>query len=294
MVDFTDRGQLINYLRFHGIRLDTSAGQHFLLDASVIDKIIAAANLSKDESVLEIGPGVGTLTQALAAAVPSGLVLGIERDGRLVRVLRSYFADHKQVKVIHSDILAFNPREMHGDYQVVANLPYQITGAILRQFLTFGAEAQPPRRLVLMMQREVANRLLAVPGTRDRGVLTILRELFGPASRVVDVPAGAFLPAPEVESTVVAIDRDATMQADPDQAHLVLSVARAGFSAKRRTLANALVGSWHLPKGEIEQLLAKLEIPALARAEELTLPQWQALTSAWQAIREKQISEKLV
>lgn len=284
MIDFTDRKQLIDYLRFHGIRLDRRAGQHFLIDGRVLDRIMQAAELAETETVLEIGPGVGTLTQRLAAAVPRGLVLSVERDASLVDGLRRYFKPQSQVKIVHEDILRFNPREVEGDYRVVANVPYQITGAILRQFLTFGNPTHPPTRLVLMIQREVADRLLGAPGSSDRGVLTILRELFGPAERVTDAPAAAFFPPPEVDSTVVRIDRAVEFQENPALASGILAVARAGFSAKRRTLANALAGSWRLPKGEVEKLLRDAEIAPLARAEDLDLVAWQRLTQSWQAM----------
>lgn len=272
MIDLSLREDLIQYLKAHQLWLDKKSGQHFLINGHILDEIIGAADVRPGDRVVEIGPGVGTLTQRLAeAAVPDGLVLAIERDARLVRLLREFFKDSSTVKVIHEDVLRYDVRDLEQPYAVVANLPYQITGAILRLFLRFDAYA--PEKLVLMMQAEVAERLLAKPGVSARGTLTVLRELFGDAELVAMVSPESFFPPPQVNSAVIKIVRhkQPISEIEPEA---ILAVARAGFSAKRRTLANALSASWRLSKAAIDKRLAMLDINPQARAEELQLAQW--------------------
>ncbi len=274
MLDLSSRDQLVNYLKLHNLWLDKKSGQHFLVDGAVLDKIIASAELTGSETIVEIGPGVGTLTQRLGAAVPKGLVLAIERDPRLVHLLREFFDDSQNIKVVHEDVLRYDVREIERPYRVIANLPYQVTGAILRLFVRFDEYA--PESLILMMQREVADRLLAPPGTSERGILTVLRELFGEAELVTTVPPESFFPPPQVNSAVIKITRHKKPMGGIAPEAL-LAIARAGFAAKRRTLANALHGSLRLPKDQVGEILTRAGVPALHRAEDLALPDWVRL-----------------
>jgi 16S rRNA (adenine1518-N6/adenine1519-N6)-dimethyltransferase len=279
MIDFSDRTQLGDYLKSHGLWLKKEASQHFLVDRDTVDAITSAAKLKSTDTVLEIGPGVGTLTQALAEEVTEGLILAIEYDPRLVKLLRENFKPFHQVKIIHNDFRRFDLTSIEtgpAGYKVVSNLPYHLTGAILRQLANPDLETHQPTEMVLMLQKEVAERLLAMPGTRARGMPTILAELYGRVERVVDVPRSGFFPPPEVDSMVVkCVRRKRPLAAAEAQA--IIRLAKAGFAAKRRTLANSLMGSLHQPKDRIEGWLKTATIPPLSRAEDLDFNAWQKL-----------------
>ncbi|MEK7460826.1 MAG: 16S rRNA (adenine(1518)-N(6)/adenine(1519)-N(6))-dimethyltransferase RsmA [Patescibacteria group bacterium] len=281
MIDLTDRTQLGAYLKDQRLWLKKEASQHFLVDREIVDAITRVANLKPTDTVLEIGPGVGTLTQALAEEVTDGLVLAVEYDQRLVNLLRENFKPFHQVKIVHSDFMRFDLSSIETDkagYKVVSNLPYHLTGAILRQLTNPALEEHQPAQMVLMIQKEVADRLLAVPGTRSRGMPTILTEVYGRVERVVDVPHSCFFPPPEVDSTVVNCVRRKRPLSIPE-AQAIIRLAKAGFSAKRRTLANALAGSLRQTKDRVEGWLKIAAIPILARAEDLDFASWQKLVA---------------
>ncbi len=291
MLDLTDRDELILYLKAHRLWLKKAIGQHFLIDRPALDQIVQVAELQPDDRVLEIGPGVGTLTQALASSVPDGLVLAVEKDFKLVTVLRDQFKNRKNVKIVHEDALRFLQEIERLDpsadeagmsdrrlgWKFVANLPYNLTGQILR--LLFEPTSHPPLLTlhVLMLQKEVVDRLLAPPGTSERGILTILRELYGPAQQVVTVPKTAFFPVPAVDSAVIHIDHYPPYPSI--EARRIIWLAKCGFSAKRRTLENSLAGSLHQSKSQIASWLAAAKISTSARAEDLDLVAWQQLTT---------------
>ena len=279
MIDLTDRVQLATYLKDQHLWLKREASQHFLTDRETLDAIVRAAQLQPADVVVEIGPGLGTLTESLAEEVTEGLILAIEADVHLVKLLRENFKPFHQVKVIHHDFLRFDLTSIEADlngYKVVSNLPYHITGAALRMLVDPVLETQQPKEMVLMVQKEVGERILAAPGTRSRGLPTILAELYGRVEKVVEVPRGAFFPPPEVDSMVIhCVRRKQPLRAEKAQA--IIHLAKAGFAAKRRTLANALSGSLHQPKERIQGWLTATSIPLLARAEDLEFFAWQAL-----------------
>ncbi|MBI4032164.1 ribosomal RNA small subunit methyltransferase A [Candidatus Berkelbacteria bacterium] len=255
-------------------------GQHFLIDQAVLATIVETAELAPDARVLEIGPGHGVLTAALADAVPNGLVLAIEKDRELIEELRERFVSRKHVKIVAGDILGTPLATLlTAPYQIVANIPYAVTSPIITKFLLGdyrgrAGEASPrPESMTLLIQKEVAERLVAEPGQRARGILTVLIELFGSARLVATVSRGAFDPPPRVESAVIRIDLGEP-QADP---HGFLQLLKAGFSAKRRQLHNSLAGSLHLSTAEAKAILERAGINPLLRAEQLTLGQWLAL-----------------
>lgn len=279
MIDLTDRQQLIDYLKMHRLWLDKKSGQHFLIDKSILHQIVAAAQLTPNDRVLEIGPGVGVLTHELAQAIPDGLLLAVERDQRLVDVLRDEFKGWDQVKVVHEDILRFPLVSMaeNGPYHVVANLPYQISGAVVRKLFDLTSVATPVS-VVIMLQREVVDRLLAKPGSSDRGVVTIITELFGEAERVLDVSADRFFPVPAVDSAVIRVVRHKEFFPEAEQ---IIRLAKAGFAAKRRTLENGLSATFRLPKETVGTYIARAQIDPMARAENLTIEDWQRLTQVF-------------
>lgn len=255
-------------------------GQHFLVDEFVLEDIIRAANLAPDARVLEIGPGHGVLTSALADAVPNGLVLAVEADRDLVDPLRERFKSVKQAKVIAGDILGLPLASLlEPPYQIVSNLPYSITSPVITKFLLgdykgrTGEMSPRPTSMTILIQKEVAERLTAEPGNRERGVLTVLVELFGSAELIRLVPPESFDPVPRVESAVVRIDLN-DPQAEPGA---FLQLLKAGFSNKRRQLHNSLAGSLRLGAEEARTMLESADINPLLRAEQLDLGAWLRL-----------------
>lgn len=282
MVNLADREQLVTFLKDQRLWLKREASQHFLVDTRTVEATVSAADLAADDVVLEIGPGVGTLTHALAEEVTAGLVLAVEYDVRFVKLLRDAFKHNPHVKVVHADALKFAFQDIQPGprgVKVVANLPYHLTGALLRQLMDPALCDDQPSLMVLMMQREVAERLLAPPGSSARGMPTVLAELYGTVTAVAEVPRMSFFPPPEVDSMVVKFVRHRRPLAGAT-GESVLRLAKAGFAAKRRTLANALAGSLAQPKQQVADWLAAAKIPLLARAEDLDLASWQKLLRA--------------
>jgi 16S rRNA (adenine1518-N6/adenine1519-N6)-dimethyltransferase len=281
----------------HGIAPKQSLGQNFLFDEGLLARIAAAAELSPSDEVLEIGPGLGALTRHLAQA--AGRVVAVELDDRLLPVLRYELASFANVELVHGDILTFDLAQyFNGPFVVVANVPYYITGAILRRLL----EGRPrPKRLVLTVQREVAERLAAIPP--EMSLLAVSVQYYGSVRLIGTVKAGAFWPRPEVDSAIVRVDVDArhlmkeestdfTDDTDSEgesvkSAEAVDSsvrdeaffrVVRAGFSEKRKQLKNNLRGLGLSDEG-IAAALAAAGIDGRRRAETLTVGEWEKLCS---------------
>ena len=276
-------------LRRYGLRPRRSLGQNFLVDPVAPARIAALAELQGEERVLEVGAGLGTLTRALAER--AGEVIAVETDPHLLPVLEAETADLPNVRLVHGDILALAPASLLGlelparalngwpprekGYRVVANLPYYITAAVLRHLL----EASPrPERLVVTVQREVAQRMVA---ERRRSLLAVSVQFYGRPRLAMRLKRGAFYPPPAVESAVVVIEsHDAPPVSVPDVAAF-FRVVRAGFAQKRKQLRNALAAGLHLPPALAEELLRRAEVSPKARAEQLDLEAWGRLARAW-------------
>lgn len=262
-------------MQHYRVQPKQSLGQNFLMDHGHLTRIAAAADLAPTDTVLEIGPGLGTLTKLLAAQ--AGRVVAVELDDRLITLLQEQFANQPHVQIVHGDILAVAPDELVQGatptpslpYKVVANLPYYITSAVLRHLLE---AAHRPTRIVVLVQKEVAERICATPG--DLSLLAVSVQYYAEPTLVHHVPAGAFFPPPKVDSAVLRLDvRPEPVVADvpPDE---FFHVVRAGFSQKRKQLANTLSGGLHLPKTTITTTLERLGIDPRRRAETLTLVEW--------------------
>lgn len=259
-----------------------SLGQNFLVDESYLAQIVAAANLAATDTVLEIGPGVGGLTRRLAEQVRR--VVAVELDRRLIEQLRSMFAGQPQVTIVHGDILELDPATTARDgssdaaptpYKVVANLPYYITSHVLRHLLEASA---PPTLAVLMVQKEVAERMCAAPG--EMSLLAVSVQFYAQPQIVQIVPARAFYPRPKVDSAIVRLTllpETVIPDADPP---FFFSVVRAGFGQKRKQLLNSLSAGLQLPKTDVQTILAAAEIDPMRRAETLTLMEWGRLCAA--------------
>ena len=260
-------------------------GQHFLINEAVVERIIEAARLSKQATVVEIGPGTGVLTRALNAAVPDGLVLGIEFDHDLVEYLREHVS--KRVKIIHRDALLYDYAEVARPYHVVSNLPYQITSPILHRLI---GSANPPATMTLMMQREVADRLLAPPKTRERGLLTIVAEWYGSVEHCFDVGPEAFDPPPKVWSSVVRLQnsefggQNSGLGSRKPPFQPFLAFLKLGFSQKRRQIHHPLGSAFPMLKAELDQILVAVGVERTQRAEELSFEQWVKL---YEQVRER-------
>jgi 16S rRNA (adenine1518-N6/adenine1519-N6)-dimethyltransferase len=263
-------------LRRYGLRPDKSLGQNFLIDEVALLRVVDAAGIEGGDDVLEIGPGLGGLTRHLAGRARQ--VVAVELDGDLLPPLREVLASHPNVRLVHGDILALDPAEWMTSpgYLVVANIPYYITSALIRHLL----EARiRPRRLVLTVQREVAERITAAPG--EMSLLALSVQLYGRPRVVAHIPAGAFYPAPKVDSAIIRTDLYPA-PIIPD-AHIpgFFRLAKAGFSQKRKTLRNALSAGLACEPAQAEQLLRAAGIDPQRRAETLSLEEWGQLVTVY-------------
>jgi 16S rRNA (adenine1518-N6/adenine1519-N6)-dimethyltransferase len=263
-------------LERHGVHPRKRFGQNFLIDENILGKIIAAAELGPTDRVLEVGPGLGTLTAALATE--AGEVVAVEIDRDLFVILQETVGGLPNVRLIQGDILDLPLEAVWPDpqapYKLVANLPYYITTPVLFKLLL--AE-RPWTRMVFMIQREVAERFVAAPGTKAYGALSVLVRYAAEAELVTRVPHTAFYPAPEVGSAVVALaPRPSQLPAGVTR-KFFFSVVRAGFAQRRKTLSNSLAGAG-FAGGAVTEALAAAAIDGRRRGETLTLEEYLALT----------------
>ena len=264
----------------YGIAPKQSLGQNFLHDEGLLARIVAAAELTPGDAVLEIGPGLGALTRQLAQT--AGRIVAVELDDRLLPVLRYELEPFANVAIVHGDILTFDPAAwFDGPFVVVANVPYYITGAILRRLL----EGHPrPKRMVMTVQREVADRLTAKPPRMS--LLAVSVQYYGSVRLVGAVKAGAFWPRPEVDSAVVRVDVEERFPGEGErrkggkgEEEAFFRVVRAGFSEKRKQLKNNL-RQLGLSDEAIAAALEAAGIDGRRRAETLAVREWEALVAA--------------
>lgn len=259
-----------------------SLGQNFLADQRALERIVEAAELGPGDIVLEIGPGLGTLTRCLAAG--AGWVVAIELDQRLVEVLKQTLADLPNVEIIHGDILELNPadlleRQMAGfQYKVVSNLPYYITSAVLRHLLTAKVR---PKLMIVTVQLEVARRITAEPG--DMSLLAVSVQFYGRPRIVARIKASAFYPSPQVDSAVIRIDLDGRPLVEVDDADSFFKVVRAGFAQRRKQLRNALAAELALPASEVAQALSRAGVDPKRRAQTLGIEEWAKVCKEMQS-----------
>jgi 16S rRNA (adenine1518-N6/adenine1519-N6)-dimethyltransferase len=267
-------------LRRYDIRMKKSLGQHFLIDDTVLEKILDAAALTPEDTVIEVGPGLGLMTAELAKR--AGWVIAIELDNYLATILTETM-QAENVVVVNEDVLGTDPAALLKgsaphfplqlrSYKVVANLPYYITSPVLRHFLEAPIK---PTTMVVMVQKEVAKTIVAEAG--DRRVLSIAVQFYGRPSIVADVPAASFFPPPEVASAVVKIDVYNKLPVAVDDVAGFFKLVRAGFRAARKQVANSLAQGLNIPKEEALNLLEKAKIDPQRRAETFTLEEWATL-----------------
>ena len=273
--------EVVHYIckRFD-IKMSKKLGQNFLIKRGIVDEIVKAADLQEGEPVLEIGPGIGTLTQGLAQS--GAHVTAIELDTRLLEVLDTTLAQYSNVTIVHGDVLKLDvPSIMnHEPFKVVANLPYYITTPIIMSLLE---SRLPIERLVVMVQKEVALRMVAKPGTKDYGALSVAVQYYTKPDIVLDVPPKSFLPAPAVTSSVIRCVLRDKPPVDVIDEKLFFRVVKAGFAQRRKTFANTMKTTG-LSKDRIEELLAKANIDGQRRGETFTLQEFADVANAWVAL----------
>ena len=260
-----------------GITMSKKLGQNFLIKRTVVDQIVAAADLGPDDQVLEVGPGIGTLTQGLAQS--GACVKAIELDQRLLQVLDTTLESYDNVDIIHGDVLKLNVPEImdHKPFKVVANLPYYITTPIIMSLL----EAKLPiERLVVMVQREVALRMVAHPGTKDYGALSVAVQYYTEPDIVLEVPPKAFMPAPAVTSAVIRCRLRQKPPVHVDDERIFFRVVKAAFAQRRKTFSNSMKTTG-LSKEQIAAILEQAGIDGQRRGETLGLKEFADLANTW-------------
>jgi 16S rRNA (adenine1518-N6/adenine1519-N6)-dimethyltransferase len=276
-------GRTREIIRRYGFTFKKSLGQNFLVDRNVLDRIIAAAGLDRSKGALEIGPGIGALTERLAQV--AGTVVALEIDQRLLPILAEVLSPYGNVHILHGDVLKTNLSGLWDEYfadtegvSVVANLPYYVTTPIVMKLLE---EKLPVEHIVVMVQKEVAERMAAGAGSKAYGSLSVAVQYYCEPHLVTTVPAGAFIPAPNVESAVIRLTRRHTPAvAVPDEDRF-FRVVHAAFAQRRKTLANNLSAlSGKARKGELSELLANCGIQPDRRAETLTLAEFARVDEA--------------
>ncbi len=256
-------------------RAKKSLGQNFLKSEAILDKIIAASELTNTDTVLEIGPGLGALTEKLLAT--SKKVIAVEKDDSLFETLTTKFVEFSNLTLINGDILEFNPSEIGEPYKLIANIPYNITGAIMEKFLS--AQFQP-EMMVLMVQKEVAERIIAkdkkTGGPGKESILSIAVKAYGTPLYICTVKPGNFVPAPSIDSAVIKIS-DISRKNFNNKHHeeVFFQVMKAGFAHKRKTLSGNLKNI--LEPAIVEQSLAQANILPNTRAEDLGISDWLKL-----------------
>lgn len=264
-------------LKRYQIRPSKSLGQNFLVDPTALERVITTAEISIDDEVLEIGPGLGSLTRRLAEV--SKRVIAVEIDEKFKPILNDGLAYFENVEVLFADILDVDVGDLFDQpgYIVVANIPYHITSALLRHLLE---ASQSPARLTLTIQKEVAERICA--GAGQYNLLALSVQVYGRPQIAAKIPAGAFYPAPKVDSAIVRVDIYDKPLIQREMLDPFFQLTKAGFSQKRKTLRNSLAGGMGWGKEKAEEILLKADIDPQRRAQTLSIEEWGRLVSCLQ------------
>ena len=281
--DLGNPKRTIEILQKYRFSFQKRYGQNFLIDPHVLEKIVAAAEVGKEDLVLEIGPGIGTLTQYLAAAARK--VIAVEIDDRLLPVLEETLAGYDNVEVLHADILKVDVRQLAEEknggrpLKVVANLPYYITTPII---MSLFESHVPLESMTVMVQKEVADRMKAGPGSKDYGALSLAVQYYAEPYLAANVPLNCFMPRPAVGSAVIRLSGRPKPPVQVREEALLFGLIRAAFNQRRKTLMNALRNAQELgyAKEEIEKAMKAAGLPERVRGEELSLAQFAMLADA--------------
>ena len=276
--------ETIQVLQKHDFHFQKKFGQNFLIDPHVLDKIIEAAEVTKDDFVLEIGPGIGTMTQYLAEAARE--VTAVEIDDTLIPILKDTLKEWDNVTVLHGDILKTDIRKIADEknqgrpIKVVANLPYYITTPIIMGLFESHV---PVDSITVMVQKEVADRMQTGPGSKDYGALSLAVQYYAEPKIVANVPPNCFMPRPKVGSAVIRLTRHQNPPVTTLDEKLMFRLIRASFNQRRKTLSNSLKNSQELPysKEEVEAAITECGLPLNIRGEALTLEQFARLSDTF-------------
>lgn len=287
--NFTNTSEILRKYRF---RMQKKYGQNFLIDANILAKIVEAAQITKEDCVLEIGPGIGTMTQYLAEAADR--VVAVEIDRELIPILEETLAPYDNVTVLCEDILKVDLAALAEEnggrpLKVVANLPYYITTPIIMALLE---SRMPLASVTVMVQSEVADRMQTGPGSKEYGALSLAVQYYAKPEVVARVPASCFLPRPNVDSTVVRLTKYEKPPVEVADEAFLFAVIRASFNQRRKTLANGLAnaGGLSVTKGQVETVLEVMGLPAMVRGETFILEQFAELSDRLLRMRERESS----
>src|SRR3989338_4837820 len=269
-MDLTSKKTIRDMLQKYAVRPQKKFGQHFLVSRHVLAKILQAARLKQGGVVLEVGPGIGTLTQELAKSARR--VIAVEKDIKMTDVLRETVSEYKNIELIYGDILKLDAGRYTLDpkYKVVANLPYYMAAPAIRMFLE---AKRPPQEMILMVQKKVGQRICAKPPQMN--ILAISVQFYAEPKIVSYVPKGAFWPRPKVDSAIIKITRTHTDK--KTDSHIFFKIVRAGFSHPRKQLLNNFTGTLKMQREEIKKWLGSCDIDPSRRAQTLELNDWAFL-----------------
>lgn len=280
MIDLTNMKVVKPLLSRHGFHFSKKLGQNFLIDSSVCPQIAELGNADSAHGVLEIGPGIGTLTQQLA--MKANRITAVELDQRLLPILAETVGDFQNLHILHGDILSYHiPQLLQEEFgtlpvAVCANLPYYITTPILMHLLESGAAIDT---ITVMVQKEVAEKLTAPVGSRNAGAITASVNYYGTVEFLFEVPRDSFLPPPNVDSAVIQIRLQKRYEAMTKNPRHFFSMIKNGFSQRRKTLVNSLSSTMGYEKEQLFHILAQLELPESVRMEALTMEQLISLSN---------------
>ncbi|WP_050780825.1 16S rRNA (adenine(1518)-N(6)/adenine(1519)-N(6))-dimethyltransferase RsmA [Dethiobacter alkaliphilus] len=276
MSKLSSPGHVSRLLEQHGVKLKKKWGQNFLVDENILKKIISAADVQKSDRILEIGPGIGSLTQKLAEN--ASRVLTVEIDTRLIPVLRETLAEYDNVEIIHGDAMDFDPAPVceEGPVKLVANLPYNVATPLLYRWLKDSRNCFS--RLVCMVQKEVAERIVAKPGSKAYGTLSVICNYAARCEIAFDVPRTVFFPRPDVSSAVVQLIPYHVPAEDVADDAFFFKVVEAVFAQRRKTLLNTLNAAFPLTKEQLTAVCSAVEIDLSRRGETLTLQEFAKLS----------------
>lgn len=280
MADLGNPKRTIEIIQKYNFAFQKKFGQNFLIDTHVLDKIINSANITKDDMVLEIGPGIGTMTQYLAEAARK--VIAVEIDRKLIPILQETLADYDNISIINDDILKTDIAALVEQYnsgrpiKVVANLPYYITTPIIMGLFESHV---PIESITVMVQKEVADRMQTGPGSKDYGALSLAVQYYAEPYVVANVPPNCFMPRPKVGSTVIRLTRHIQSPVNVSDEKLMFRLIRASFNQRRKTLLNGLNNSQDISftKTQLEEAIQAVGLPANVRGETLTLQEFAKL-----------------
>lgn len=265
----------------HGFHFSKSLGQNFLIDYNIIEKIIQGSNITKEINVIEVGPGIGSLTQGLSEAAKK--VVAVEIDKKLIPMLADTLKGYENTKVINEDILKIDLHQLireefdGGDIKVIGNLPYYITTPIIMRFLE---EKVPIQSITIMIQKEVADRMNAKPGKKDYGALSVAVQYYCTTEIITIVPPSVFIPQPKVDSSVIKLNRLEEPKVKVASEKLFFGVVKDAFGKRRKTLLNALSsGDLQLNKDMVRETLKECGIDEKRRGETLSLEEFAAITN---------------